>query len=178
MPHHSNTTPLLYFCAPLTRPRLFLLVSRALLDGADRRIFVEAFGCRGREGDRSAVTMKLNVDGEYGWVVAAALLLYLQQQVIFVVIVVRARMRTHIKAPTLYPRDSEIKDLKLSPDQVDGYMRAQRIHQNNRTSRVRRRRRIAPPLTTTCVVQSSSWPCSFPCSCCLACTTQCTRPSR
>ena len=44
---------------------------------------------------------------------------------------VTQRNKTGIKAPTLYPNDSEIKDLKLSPDALGAYMRAQRVHQNN-----------------------------------------------
>jgi len=40
-------------------------------------------------------------------------------------------MMTGIKAPTLYPRDSEIKALKLTEEQVATYMCAQRAHQNN-----------------------------------------------
>ena len=33
--------------------------------------------------------------------------------------------------PTLYPRDSEIKQLNLSEKDVDSYMCVQRVHQNN-----------------------------------------------
>ena len=40
-------------------------------------------------------------------------------------------MKTKILAPTIYPRDSEIKELKLNDKQVGDYMRAQRAHQNN-----------------------------------------------
>ena len=39
--------------------------------------------------------------------------------------------RTGIKAPTLYPRDSEIKEKKLDDAAVQSYMQAQRAHQNN-----------------------------------------------
>lgn len=42
-----------------------------------------------------------------------------------------ARKRTGIQPPTLYPRDSEIKALNLSAKDVDSYMCAQRVHQNN-----------------------------------------------
>jgi hypothetical protein len=31
----------------------------------------------------------------------------------------------------MYPRDSEIKALNLKPDQLESYMRSQRVHQNN-----------------------------------------------
>ena len=41
------------------------------------------------------------------------------------------RNKTKLKAPTLYPRDSEISKLKLDDEIVDKYMRAQRAHQNN-----------------------------------------------
>ena len=44
----------------------------------------------------------------------------------------RERSATKIKAPTLYPRDSEIKKVKsISEDEVLNYYRAQRVHQNN-----------------------------------------------
>ena len=42
-----------------------------------------------------------------------------------------ARKKSGIQAPTLYPRDSEIKALNLSAKQVDSYMCVQRVHQNN-----------------------------------------------
>ena len=56
---------------------------------------------------------------------------YLQQQVAFTVPVVMKRMKYGIKAPTLYPRDSEIKALKLTDEQVHDYNCTQRAHQNN-----------------------------------------------
>ena len=49
----------------------------------------------------------------------AGLASYLLQQVFLVIFVVRARIGTGIKAPTLYPRDSEIKALALT-DKVRG----------------------------------------------------------
>ena len=58
-------------------------------------------------------------------------MLYLTQQLLLIIPVIKERSSTGIKAPTLYPRDSEIEKLNLSEDQVDGYMRAQRAHQNN-----------------------------------------------
>lgn len=68
---------------------------------------------------------------KYEYVLAVLLGFWVQQSIIFVIPVVRQRISTGIKAPTLYPTDSEIKDLKLSPEQVGNYMRAQRVHQNN-----------------------------------------------
>ena len=53
------------------------------------------------------------------------------QQLLMVIPVLKARSDTKIKAPTLYPRDSEIKKLELTDDQVLYYYRAQRVHQNN-----------------------------------------------
>lgn len=50
---------------------------------------------------------------------------------IFRVIMISRRTATGIKAPVLYPNDSLIKQLNLSPDQVDQYIRTQRVHQNN-----------------------------------------------
>jgi uncharacterized MAPEG superfamily protein len=74
----------------------------------------------------------MNTSGkEFGYVVALALAFYIQQQIIFVIPVIGARKKTGIKAPTLYPRDSEIKALSLSDDQVTDYICKQRAHQNN-----------------------------------------------
>eukprot|EP00474_Spongospora_subterranea_P008461 CRZ08919.1 hypothetical protein [Spongospora subterranea] len=75
--------------------------------------------------------MMVSIDPEFGYVIAVLIAFYVQQNVIFVAFVVKARMKTKIKAPTLYPRDSEVKALKLTEDNVDYYLRAQRIHQNN-----------------------------------------------
>ncbi|KAJ3210262.1 hypothetical protein HDU83_003415 [Entophlyctis luteolus] len=77
----------------------------------------------------TAVT--LQIASEYGYVLAVLVAIYLQQNVAFVIPVVKARKATGIKAPSFYPRDSEIKALKLSPEQVESYMYAQRVHQNN-----------------------------------------------
>ena len=41
------------------------------------------------------------------------------------------RKATKISPPTIYPTDSQIKDLKLTPEQVEKYLCAQRVHQNN-----------------------------------------------
>jgi len=73
----------------------------------------------------------MNIKKEYGYVLIIALFLYITQQVLMVIPVMRERSSTKIKAPTLYPRDSEIKKLKLSEAQVLNYYRAQRVHQNN-----------------------------------------------
>jgi len=73
----------------------------------------------------------MNIKKEYGYVLIIALLLYITQQVLMVIPVMRERSSTKIKAPTLYPRDSEIKKLNLSEDDVLKYYRAQRVHQNN-----------------------------------------------
>ena len=73
----------------------------------------------------------MNIKKEYGYVLIVGLLLYLLQQLIFLIPVMRERTNTKIKAPILYPRDSEIKELNLTPEQVLKYYRAQRVHQNN-----------------------------------------------
>lgn len=73
----------------------------------------------------------MEIKPEYGYVLLIAVLLYIHQQLVLVIPVIKQRQSTGIKAPTLYPRDSEISNLKLSDDQVDQYLRAQRAHQNN-----------------------------------------------
>ena len=73
----------------------------------------------------------MNVKKEYGYVLIVGLLLYLLQQLVFLIPVLRERSKTKIKAPILYPRDSEIQKLNLTSDQVLKYYRAQRVHQNN-----------------------------------------------
>eukprot|EP00040_Diaphanoeca_grandis_P019285 m.101777 g.101777 ORF g.101777 m.101777 type:complete len:150 (+) comp27349_c1_seq1:98-547(+) len=73
----------------------------------------------------------LTVDKEYGYIIGLSVAFFFQQQLAFVIPVVRARMATGIKAPTLYPRDSEIKALKLTDEQVHDYYCKQRAHQNN-----------------------------------------------
>tara|TARA_B110000908_G_C10034426_1_gene348898 strand:- start:21 stop:464 length:444 start_codon:yes stop_codon:yes gene_type:complete len=73
----------------------------------------------------------MDVKKEYGYVLIVALMLYLTQQLFMLIPVMKARNDTKIKAPILYPRDSEIKNLNLTDEQVVNYYRAQRVHQNN-----------------------------------------------
>lgn len=73
----------------------------------------------------------LEINKNYGYVLLIALALYLTQQLLLLIPVMQMRNKTKLKAPTLYPRDSEISKLKLEDDVVDKYMRAQRAHQNN-----------------------------------------------
>ena len=75
--------------------------------------------------------VSIELTQEHGKCIAVLVLLWIQQQLVFVVAVALARMRTGIQPPTLYPRDSEIKALNLSAKDVDSYMCAQRVHQNN-----------------------------------------------
>jgi uncharacterized MAPEG superfamily protein len=73
----------------------------------------------------------MNIKKEYGYVLIMSLLLYITQQVLMLIPVMKERSSSNIKAPILYPRDSEIKELGLSKEQVLNYYRAQRVHQNN-----------------------------------------------
>ena len=75
------------------------------------------------------VTIELSQ--EHGKCIAALVALWIQQQLVFSIAVAVARKKSGIQAPTLYPRDSEIKALNLSAKQVDSYMCVQRVHQNN-----------------------------------------------
>ena len=75
--------------------------------------------------------MNIKISNSYGYVLVIAVLLYLTQQLLMVIPVALERKNTKIKAPTLYPRDSEIEKLNLTDDQVLQYYRAQRVHQNN-----------------------------------------------
>jgi len=75
--------------------------------------------------------MQITVPDKFGLVLAVIMLFWVQQAVIFVIPVVTQRGSTGIKPPVLYPNDSLIKELKLSPESVDAYMRSQRVHQNN-----------------------------------------------
>ena len=68
---------------------------------------------------------------DFGLVVAVSVGFYIQQSILFVIPVAMQRGKTGIKPPTLYPTDSQIKDLKLTETQVTDYMCAQRVHQNN-----------------------------------------------
>mmetsp|Transcript_35858 Transcript_35858/g.55928 ORF Transcript_35858/g.55928 Transcript_35858/m.55928 type:complete len:152 (-) Transcript_35858:696-1151(-) len=76
------------------------------------------------------VAVTLVVDKEFGYVVVVGLAAWLQQNV-FAMLVGAQRLATGIHPPTLYPRDSEIKALQLTEEQVQKYQRTQRIHQNN-----------------------------------------------
>ena len=73
----------------------------------------------------------MNIKKEYGYVLIIGILLYITQQILMLIPVMRERSSTNITAPILYPRDSEIKNLNLSDEQVLNYYRAQRVHQNN-----------------------------------------------
>jgi hypothetical protein len=75
--------------------------------------------------------VSIELNQEHGKCIALIVLLWIQQQLVFVTPVGIARKRTGIEPPTLYPRDSEIKALNLSAKDVDSYMCAQRVHQNN-----------------------------------------------
>merc|ERR1712183_199295 len=73
----------------------------------------------------------ITVDPAYGYVLIAAISMYLVQNVVIVsACVIPARIKTKIAAPTLYPRDSEIKKLRLTEQQVTDYTTGQRSHQN------------------------------------------------
>ncbi|KAL7543752.1 hypothetical protein ACHAXR_013444 [Thalassiosira sp. AJA248-18] len=75
--------------------------------------------------------VSIELTQEHGKCIAVLVLLWIQQQLVFAIAVAVARKKSGIDAPTLYPRDSEIKALNLSAEQVDSYMCAQRVHQNN-----------------------------------------------
>lgn len=75
--------------------------------------------------------MIVELTPDHGKCIAVLVLLWIQQQLIFAVMVAMARKKSGIQPPTLYPRDTEIKTLNLSPKEVDSYMCAQRVHQNN-----------------------------------------------
>eukprot|EP00962_Isochrysis_galbana_P042757 scaffold16066_cov173-Isochrysis_galbana.AAC.1 len=78
-----------------------------------------------------AERLTLEITPEYGYIVAVVAAMFVAQNIVMVIPVLRQRFKTGIKAPTLYPRDHEIKMLKLSDKQVRDYMVAQRAHQNN-----------------------------------------------
>eukprot|EP00986_Skeletonema_menzelii_P015674 scaffold12351_cov141-Skeletonema_menzelii.AAC.7 len=73
----------------------------------------------------------IELTAEHGKCIAVLVLLWIQQQLVFAIAVAVARKKSCIDAPTLYPRDSEIKKLNLSEKDVDSYMCVQRVHQNN-----------------------------------------------
>ena len=73
----------------------------------------------------------IQIPVEYGYVLLVAVALWIQQSIIFSIPVGLQRSKTGIKPPVLYPGDKLISNLKLSEAQVDKYMCAQRVHQNN-----------------------------------------------
>eukprot|EP00949_MAST-11_sp_MAST-11-sp1_P004686 g4686.t1 len=75
--------------------------------------------------------MQLQISKDYGYVLLAGIWLYLNSALILVIPVNRARKKYGVKAPTIYPRDSEIKKLKMSDADVKDYMSCQRGHLNN-----------------------------------------------
>ena len=77
------------------------------------------------------VMISIELDQDHGKCIAVLVLLWVQQQLIFTIAVAVARKKYGIQPPTLYPRDSEIKSLNLSPADVESYMCVQRVHQNN-----------------------------------------------
>ena len=82
------------------------------------------------EGDKTTTTA-LQISKDYGYVLLAGIWLYLNSALILVIPVNRARKKYGVKAPTIYPRDSEIKKLKMSDADVKDYMSCQRGHLNN-----------------------------------------------
>ena len=75
--------------------------------------------------------MSLSLPADFGYVLAIGAGLYvLQQWVLTGAVVLPARRRSGIKAPTLYPTDAQARELKLTPEQLNEYMNAQRAHQN------------------------------------------------
>lgn len=92
---------------------------------------------RGRKGEKrmseaeaSSPPLTLTMVPEYGYVLGVAAGMFTLQQLLLLLPVIRQRIKTGIHAPTLYPRDVEIKKLNLSDEQVKAYMCAQRAHQN------------------------------------------------
>jgi hypothetical protein len=77
------------------------------------------------------VSSSVEITHEHGYAVAVILALWFQQSIIFVIPVALVRKKFGIVPPTLYPRDAQVKSLSLSETQVDEYLRAQRVHQNN-----------------------------------------------
>ncbi len=73
----------------------------------------------------------ISIPQEYGYVLLVAVAFWFQQAALFVIPVIQQRGKTGIKPPVLYPNDKLITNLKLSETQVEDYMRAQRVHQNN-----------------------------------------------
>ncbi len=77
------------------------------------------------------VSSSIEITHEHGYAIAVIVALWFQQSFIFVIPVGVARKKFGILPPTLYPRDSQVKSLSLNEAQVDEYLRAQRVHQNN-----------------------------------------------
>ena len=75
--------------------------------------------------------MVIELTKDHGYAIGVACALWFQQSIVFTIKVGLKRREVGIKPPTLYPNDSEIKSLKLTPEQVDSYMCTQRVHQNN-----------------------------------------------
>jgi uncharacterized membrane protein YecN with MAPEG domain len=73
----------------------------------------------------------INLPKDFGYVIAVMVAFWIQQQVLFVIPIAMQRSSTKIQPPVIYPNDSLIKELKLTDEQVDAYMRSQRVHQNN-----------------------------------------------
>lgn len=71
------------------------------------------------------------IPNEYGYAILVAVAFWVQQSVLFVIPIAMQRSQTGIKAPYLYPTDKLVKDLSLSEAQVECYMCAQRVHQQN-----------------------------------------------
>ena len=76
-------------------------------------------------------TISIDLTPEHGKCLAVLVALWFQQQFVFAIKVALARHKYGIQPPTLYPRDSEIKEKQLTSDDVDSYMCTQRVHQNN-----------------------------------------------
>jgi len=74
--------------------------------------------------------VSIQLEPEYGYVIAVLLGLWFQQAIIFVIPIAMQRRSTKIHPPVLYPNDKLIKDLNLSESQVDKYMCAQVLEIN------------------------------------------------
>jgi glutathione S-transferase len=75
--------------------------------------------------------VQIDIPAEYGYVLAVTGAMWFQQNIMFVIPVAMQRKKTGIQPPSLYPRDSEIKALKLTEEDVLTYNCTQRVHQNN-----------------------------------------------